>query len=63
MDDINIHNSAKLYINRYGADASVRAAMTSEAMLASGDLKGFNAWMRIGWAIEDLQATAGKTTL
>ena len=42
MDDINIHGSAKLYINRYGADASVRAAMTSEAMLASGDLKGFN---------------------
>ena len=30
-------------------------------MLERGDLDGFNVWMRIGRAIEDLQATEGGT--
>jgi hypothetical protein len=63
MDNINIHRSAKLYIYRYGVNASVRAAMTADALLAHDDLEGFNTWMRIGRAIEDLQATADRTTL
>ena len=61
MDDIDIYRSAKLYIDQYGADASVRAAMTADAMLARGDLEGFNVWMRIGRAIEELQAMEGGT--
>ena len=61
MDDIDIYRSAKLYIEQSGVNASVRAAMTADAMLERGDLDGFNAWMRIGRAIEDMQATKGGT--
>lgn len=61
MDDIEINRSAKLYIDQYGVNASVRAAMTADAMLELGDLDGFNVWMRIGRAIEDMQAKNGGT--
>ena len=61
MDDIDIYRSAKLYIDQYGVNASVRAAMTAAAMLERGDLDGFNVWMRIGRAIEDMQAAKGGT--
>ena len=61
MDDIDIYRSAKLYIDQYGVNASVRAAMTADAMLERGDLDGFNVWMRIGRAIEDMQAAKGGT--
>ena len=62
MDKITISRSAMLYINQYGVNASVRAAMKADAMLALGDLYGFNVWMRIGRAIEDMQATRGEMT-
>ena len=62
MDDIDIYRSAKLYIDQYGVHASARAAMTADAMLARGDLEGFNAWMRIGRAIEEMQSKEGGTT-
>jgi len=61
MDDINIHLSAKLYIDQYGVDASAHAAKQADVMLARGDLDGFNVWMRIGRAIEDMQAKEGGT--
>ena len=61
MDDIDIYRSAKLYIDQYGVDASVHAAMTADAMLARGDLEGYQVWMRIGRAIEEMQATGGGT--
>ncbi len=58
MDVIDIYRSAKLYIDQYGVQASAHAARTADAMLARGDLEGFNAWMRIGRAVEDMQATS-----
>lgn len=61
MDETDIYRSAKLYIDQYGADASKHAAMQAEAMMRAGDLGGYNAWMRIGRAIEDMQATEGGT--
>jgi hypothetical protein len=42
MDAIDIYRSAKLYIDQYGVDASVHAAMKADAMLERGDLEGFN---------------------
>jgi hypothetical protein len=62
MDDTDIYRSAKLLIDQYGAHASVHAAMKADAMLARGDLDGFGVWMRIGRAIEKMQATQGGTT-
>lgn len=59
MDDIDIYRSAKLYIDQHGVNASAHAAMKADAMLAHGDLDGFNVWMRIGRAIEDIQAREG----
>ena len=61
MDDIDINRSAKLYIDKYGADASKHAAIQAEAMMRVGDLEGYGVWMRIGRAIEDMQATKGGT--
>ena len=60
MDDRDIYRSAKLYIKQYGADASAHAAMRAEALLACDDLDAFNVWMRIGQAIEEMQATEGR---
>ena len=61
MEDIDIYRSAKLYIDQYGVEASVHAAMKADAMLERGDLEGFNVWMRIGRAIENMQANEGGT--
>ena len=61
MDRIDIYRSAKLYIDEYGADASVHAAKKADAMVERGDLEGYHVWMRIGRAIEKLQAVKGGT--
>ena len=60
MDDLEIYRSAKLYIDQYGADASVHAAMKAETMMRAGDQQGYAVWMPIGRAIDDMQATAGR---
>lgn len=62
MDDINIDHSVTYYINLYGVNASVKAAQTADILLAHGDMEGFKLWMRIGRAIEEMQATTGRTT-
>ncbi len=61
MDNIDIFQSARLYIDQYGADASIEAAKTSEALMKKDDEKGSAVWMQIGRAIEELQATEGLT--
>lgn len=62
MDDIDIYHSAKFYINQYGVDASVHVAKQAVVMLARDDLEGFNTWMQTGRAIEEMQATTGRST-
>ena len=62
MDVIDLYRSAKLNIDQDGTDASAHAVMRAEALLACDDPDGFNVWMRIGRAIEDMQATEGGTT-
>ena len=51
------YGSANLLIEQYGLDASVYTAKQADVMLGPGDLEGFNAWMRIGRAIEDMRPT------
>lgn len=55
--DIDIYRSAKMLIDRHGADAAVHAAMRADKMLDAGDLDGAAVWRRIVAAIEDLQKT------
>lgn len=57
MKEVDIHHLAKLYIDQYGVEASVKAAMTADAMLKREDTNGFKVWMQIGRVIEDMQAT------
>ncbi len=51
VSDLDIYRSAKLLISRYGSDASVHAAME----VAKGDMAGKRTWVRIMWAIEELE--------
>lgn len=61
MKEVDMHHLAKLYIDQYGVEASVKAAMTADAMLKRDDTNGFKVWMQIGRVIEDMQATLGQT--
>lgn len=61
MDDRDIYRSAKLFIDQYGTDSAVQAALRADAMLERGDLEGVAVWKRIARAIGDLQCTAGET--
>ena len=61
MDEIEIDRSAKLLIDQYAANTSVQAARNADAILERGDLDGFNIWIWIGRAIEDIQSNAGRT--
>jgi hypothetical protein len=61
MDDIDIYRSAKLRIDQYGVNPSIRAGMRAEVMLERGGLNGVSVWRRIMRASDELQATAGRT--
>jgi len=61
-EEIDIYRSAELYIDQYGADASVQAAMKAGAMLERGDMEGASVWRRVARAISELQEIAGRTT-
>ena len=54
MEDIDVWHSAHHMMKRYGDDATVRAAMRADALLAAGDTKGFHVWQRIVGAIGEL---------
>ena len=54
--DLDIYRSAKLLIDRHGADAVIEAAMRADELLDSGDLDGLATWNRILRAIEELRA-------
>jgi hypothetical protein len=40
--DLDIFRAANLLIERYGEDASIHAAMSADAMMAKGDLDGYD---------------------
>jgi hypothetical protein len=51
---VDIWRAANLMLEMYGGDASLKAAMRADALLAEGDADGFFAWKRIMRAIDDL---------
>lgn len=59
MEDIDIYRSAKLYVEQYGAEAGVHAAMRVDALTEAGDVQGVATWKRVLRAIEELGATEG----
>lgn len=58
--DRDIWASAKLYVDRYGKEAPIQAAMMADKMLEKGDLAGRAIWHRILTAIEWLQNEGGR---
>lgn len=60
MNNLDLYRTAKLFIDQYGADASVQAALRADAMMERGDLEGVAVWKRIVRAIGDLQSTTGQ---
>jgi len=61
MNNIEIYRSAKLYIDQYGADAAVQAAMRADALPERGDMEGASVWKRIVRAIAERQTTERRT--
>ncbi len=46
--------AANMMIEMFGEDATLRAAMRSDALLEQGDAEGFFVWKRIARAIDHL---------
>ncbi len=61
ISDLDIYQSAKVIIKRYGEDARVHAAKRADAMLKAGDSNGHAAFKRILRVIEELQRTVPKS--
>jgi hypothetical protein len=59
MEDLDIYRSAKLYIDEFGNDAAIHAAMRIDALTEAGDVQGVAVWKRVLRAIEELGATEG----
>jgi hypothetical protein len=53
-----IWDSARLLIERHGAEASTRAAAKAEQLAIKGNFEGQRTWVRIRTAIEWLQDTS-----
>jgi len=61
MNELDIYRSAKLYLDRYGADAPIHAAMRVDALMEAGDVDGISVWKRVLRALRELQATEART--
>ncbi|MDH3700042.1 MAG: hypothetical protein OEU46_01905 [Alphaproteobacteria bacterium] len=61
MDDKDIYRSAKLFLEQYGADVPIHAAMRIDALIAAGDVQGVSVWKRVLRAIEELRTVGGRT--
>ena len=57
--DIDIYRAAKLFVERYGGEAPIHAAMRADELLARGDLDGQGIWKLILKAIDELLANEG----
>jgi hypothetical protein len=56
--DRDIWRTAHAMIEQFCDDASVRAAMRVDALLADGDLDGLRVWKRVLAAIRDIRREA-----
>ncbi len=57
ISDLDIYRTAKLLVDKHGAEAPIHAAMKADAMLDKGDMDGKAVWLRVVKAIEELLAT------
>jgi hypothetical protein len=58
IPDLDIWRAAMAMLKRYGGDAMIEAAARARELLADGDMDGSTTWLRIGDAVERLQAKA-----
>ena len=56
MEDIDLYRSAAAMIKKHGEDATMQAAMKSDALLKKGDTTGAKVWREIVKKIDFLQA-------
>jgi hypothetical protein len=57
VQDINIWQSAKILVDRHGADALTVAEQRAAEMIGRGDAEGLAVWKRIKTAVEELLNT------
>ena len=55
ITDLEIYRAANQFVQRYGADAELEAAMRVDAMIEAGDIEGQRVWQRILKAVDELQ--------
>lgn len=55
VSDVDIYRAAKIMVDIYGDDASIRAALRCDHFLDEGDVEGSKVWKRIVDAIKVLQ--------
>jgi hypothetical protein len=55
MDNIDIWRAAHQMMKRYGEKASMEAASRSNAALEAGETLGYEIWMRVANAINELE--------
>ena len=60
ISDLDIYQSAKVIIKRYGEKARLHATKRADALLKAGDSDGHAAFKRVLRVIEELQRTAPK---
>ena len=53
--DIDIWQTAKLYVEKYGEDAATHAAMRADELMEAGDMEGRGVWLRILATVKKLQ--------
>ncbi len=53
--ELDIYRTAKLLVDKHGAEAPIHAAMKADAMLEKGDMDGRAVWLRVVRAVEELQ--------
>lgn len=56
ISEEDIHQTANMLIEQHGAEAAVAAERVLYQMLDRGDRGGLLVWMRVKWAIANVQA-------
>ncbi len=57
FSDLDVWRTAKLLVDKHGAEAPIHAAMKADAMLERGDMDGRAVWLRVVRAVKELLDT------
>ncbi len=52
VNNFDVYRTAKLFVDKHGAEAPIHAAMKVDEMLEKGDMDGRAVWLRVVKAIE-----------